>query len=110
MWSSLGASVSRQMQPKVLPFEVHDTLGDSRGGVEGRQELLSKLDGLCSEHLEGSKDIVTLGRVGCSHCKKLLVDKPPTLPDPEGGTLLGSVVAQAGHEPGSTNSWLCGLR
>lgn len=36
----------------VPPFEVHDALGDPRGGVEGWQELLPELDGLDAEHLQ----------------------------------------------------------
>lgn len=46
------AAKARSGKPEdVLPFEVHNTFWDSRGGVEGGQEFLSQLDGLDSEHL-----------------------------------------------------------
>lgn len=78
----------------ILPFEVHNAFWDSRGGVEGWQEFLSQLDGLYSEHLEGSKGIVKSGWVGHHHCKELLplADKPANAARPRMG--------------GCTNSWL----
>lgn len=50
---SLCLSFHADTAKHVLPFEVHDTFWDSRGGVEGGQEFLSEPDGLHSEYLEG---------------------------------------------------------
>lgn len=60
-WTSSSGSPTRDPQMGVehdqwftgdiSPFEVYHALGDARGCVEGRQQFLSQLDGLHSEHL-----------------------------------------------------------
>lgn len=65
-----------------LPFEVHHAFWDSRGGVEGRQEFLSQLDGLYPEHLE---------RKG-QRALSILADEPAKAAGPRVGGLLGSGV------------------
>lgn len=41
-----------QFTGAISPFEVHHALGDARWCVEGRQQFLTQLDGLHSEHLQ----------------------------------------------------------
>lgn len=49
--STLGTHRCHRFTRGTSPFEVHDALGDACGCIEGRQQFLTQLDGLYSEHL-----------------------------------------------------------
>lgn len=60
----MGVNHGHQFKVGISPFEVDHALGDARGCVEGRQQFLTQLDGLHSEHLRGkSQRALSLNRV-----------------------------------------------